>query len=129
MTLGLATGDENGLYLAIDSSNVPMLCCKGYPKPINSKLIEARQKPVIAMLVAGGLWNWCEVVEMLGVLVTDSGALGAAALAIDSQLKRCPKPGDAGRPPSFGLICGFESATAVCIKSHRLRGRFISASN
>jgi hypothetical protein len=128
MTLGLATGDEYGLYLAIDSKNVPMSHYTDFPEPLASKLVEVQQVPVVALLVSGGLWNWCEVVQWLRDRAAYPEPLGDMAAAIDRRLKQCPKPEKSERPPSFGLVCGFEREMAVCYRvssvEGAIRGRF-----
>jgi len=116
MTLGLATGDQHWLYLAIESAGIPMPSLPGYPRPLGSKLIEIQADPVIAVLVSGGLWNWREVAESYASQPPQHQPLRETADAIDTRLKQCPKPDICDRPPSFGLVCGFEEETAICYR-------------
>jgi len=105
MTLGLAIGNESGIYLAIESEGLPCLL-------IDSKIVELQTAPDVVALVAGGLEHWSCVVANYS---TGQPSVTRAAEEVCYRLDKCMND----QNEAFGLVCGFEGGAAKCYRVNR----------
>ena len=114
MTLGLATCDEDGIYLAIESQGLPTagsLSTHQAALLINSKILELQSEPEIVALVAGGLEHWLYVATKY----SKQSCVTAAAHEVVSLLNSCMCPHN----QAFGIICGYSDGVAKCYRVNR----------
>jgi hypothetical protein len=114
MTLGLATCDKNGIYLAIESQGIPLAGppVKGdFRLLIDSKLMLLNTEPKVIVLAAGGLDHWSYVAANY----TNRPSVTEAALEIVELLDLCMSEEN----QAFGLVCGYENSAPQCYRINR----------
>jgi hypothetical protein len=122
MTLGLATCDEKGIYVAIESEGLPIVR-SGAPNAVlnsilDSKIINIQRDPDYVLLVAGGLEHWCYVTERY----KNCDSLPVAAQKIMELMDRPECMTDENR--AFGLLCGYDkSGQPMCYRISRDRAK------
>jgi hypothetical protein len=117
MTLGLAVGEEDAIYLAIESEGLPTSCRGPGSLPgsrrllLESKIIDLQFDPSFSVLCAGGLDHWCHVAANYLRRQT----LLEAAEEIRELLDCCMTPNNR----AFGVVCGFVKGVATCYRIDR----------
>ncbi|MBM4029393.1 MAG: hypothetical protein FJ280_28955 [Planctomycetes bacterium] len=116
MTLGLATCDEHGIYLAIESQGLPLVgppVKREFRLLIDSKLMLLNTEPQVIVLAAGGLDHWSYVAANY----TSRPSVTEAALEIVELLDSCMSEEN----QAFGLVCGYENSAPPCYRINRGR--------
>lgn len=114
MTLGLATCNTDGIYLAIESEGINELSPE-LQWQFNSKLVHINQEPEVVVLTAGGLEHWIEVVKNY----KQEKSVDKVASQIVSLLNNCMSESN----KAFGLVCGYNNETPECYRINRDLGQ------
>lgn len=106
MTLGLAYGDENTVYAAIDGYGTSK-------EGLARKVISLANGVIV--LAAGGMYHWRDAIAGY----TAQNSVEDAATVLASLLDKCMQPSN----QAFGLVCGFEETEPVCYRIDRFVGK------
>ena len=109
--MGLAVADDDAIYLAIESKGLACLRSDPGVPTLQSKLVELQRNPKIAMLVAGGLKHWQDVLR----LYKCQDSLDGAAAKVARLLNECMKP----KNQAFGRVVGYDRGKARCLRVDR----------
>ncbi len=110
MTLGLAVGDRSGLYLAIESAGLPLPA----NWPLLAKVHDLQSNPLVAMLTAGGLEHWKDVVQQF----RPQASLASAV----AEVKRILNDRMGPQNQAYGLLCGYVNGSPKCYRINRALG-------
>jgi hypothetical protein len=110
MTLGLAVGDKQGLYLAIESTGLPL------PESwsLLAKVHDLQNKPLVAMLTAGGLAHWNDVVREFRPQASVASAAAEVTRILDNHM--------GPQNQAYGLLCGYQEGLPKCYRINRRLG-------
>jgi len=114
MTLGLATCDKDGIYVAIESQGLPVagpIVKHRFPLLLDSKILVLNVHPKVVVLVAGGLDHWAYVVANYSSTLP----VRDAALEIVKLLDSCMTENN----KAFGIVCGYDKGTPRCYRINR----------
>jgi len=115
MTLGLATCDDNGIYIAIESQGLPViggsLLKLGFPLLLDSKILQLNHQPRIVAVVAGGLEHWADVAANFDADTSVKNAAEKVIKLLDTYTNKDNQ--------AYALVCGYEDDRPVCYRINR----------
>lgn len=110
MTLGLAVGNKDGIYLAIDS----LALSAASERSLQSKIHDLQAKPLAVLLTAGGLEHWSDVVSRY----RPQSTIKASTSEVMRILDQCMQT----QNQAFGLLCAYEDGIPRCYRINRSVG-------
>lgn len=117
MTLGLATCDKDGIYVAIESQGLPVagpIVKNRFPLLLDSKILVLNVHPKVVVLAAGGLDHWAYVAANY----SSASMVSDVTKEIVRLLNLCMTE----KNEAFGLVCGYDNGTAMCYRINRRFG-------